>query len=41
MLSSFDNAIDKSFFPTALKQVNITPAFKTGERFISFTTTDL
>ena len=41
LLSSLDNAIDKSFFPTAPKQVNITPAFKTGERLISFTTTDL
>ena len=33
LLSSFNDAIDKSYFPTALKQANITPVFKTGERY--------
>ena len=33
VLSSFNDAIDKSYFPTALKQANITPVFKTGERY--------
>ena len=33
LLSSFKDAIDKSYFPTALKQANITPVFKTGEKY--------
>ena len=33
LLSSFNDAIDNSYFPTALKQANITPVFKTGERY--------
>ena len=32
LLSSFDDAIDKSYFPTALKQANIMSVFKT-ERY--------
>ena len=32
LLSSFNDAIDQSYFPTALKQANIIPAFKTRER---------
>ena len=33
LLSGFIDAIDKSLFPKALKQANITPVFKTGERY--------
>ena len=33
LLFSFNDAIDKSYFPTALKQAYITPVFKTGERY--------
>ena len=33
LLSSFNDAIDKSYFPTALKQANITLVFETGERY--------
>ena len=33
LLSTYNNAIDKSYFPTGLKQANITPVFKTGERY--------
>ena len=33
LLSSFNDAIDKCYFPTALKQAYITPVFKTGERY--------
>ena len=33
LLSSFNDAIDKSYFPTALKQANINPVFKTGGRY--------
>ena len=33
LLSSFNDAIDKSYFPTALKQADITPVFKTEERY--------
>ena len=33
LFSSFNDAIDKSYFPTALKQANITPVFETGERY--------
>ena len=33
LLSSFNDAIDKSCFPTALKQAKITLVFKTGERY--------
>ena len=33
LLSSFNDAIDKSYFPKALKQVNITPVFNAGERY--------
>ena len=33
LLSSFNDAIDNSYFLTALKQANITPVFKTGERY--------
>lgn len=33
LLSSFNNAVDKCYFPTALKQANIIPLFKTGERY--------
>ena len=29
--SSFNDAVDKSYFPTALKQANITPVFKKGD----------
>ena len=29
LLSNLNDAIDKSYFPTALKQANITPVFKT------------
>ena len=32
LLSGFDDAIKKSYFPTVLKQANITLVFKTGER---------
>ena len=32
LLSSFNDAIDQSYFPAALKQANIIPAFKTRER---------
>ena len=32
-LSSLNDAIDKSYFPTALKQANVTAVFKTGERY--------
>ena len=32
LLSSFDDAIDKSYFPTAVKQANIMSVFKT-ERY--------
>ena len=31
LLSGFNGVIDKSYFPTALKHVNITLVFKTGE----------
>ena len=33
LLSSFNDVIDKSYFPTALKQANITLVFETGERY--------
>ena len=33
LLSSFNDAIDKSYFPAALKQANITLVFETGERY--------
>ena len=33
LLSGFIDAIDKSLFPKALKQANVTPVFKTGERY--------
>ena len=33
LLSSFNDTIDKSYFPTALNQANITPVFKTGETY--------
>ena len=33
LLSSFNDALDKSRFPTALKQVNITPVYKKGKRY--------
>ena len=33
LLSSFNDAIDKSYFPTVLKLANITPVFKIGERY--------
>ena len=33
LLSGFIDAIDKSLFPKALKQANITLVFKTGERY--------
>ena len=33
LLSGFNGVIDKSYFPTALKHVNITLVFKTGEWF--------
>ena len=32
LLSSFNDAIDKTYFPTALKHPNRTPVFKAGER---------
>ena len=33
LFSSFNDSIDKSDFPTALKQANITPVFEIGERY--------
>ena len=33
LLSSFNDAIDKSYFPAVLKQANITPALRQGERY--------
>ena len=33
LLSSFNDATDKSYFPTTLKQANITLVFGTGERY--------
>ena len=33
LLSSFNDAIDKFYFPAALKQANITLVFKRGERY--------
>ena len=37
LLSSFNDAIDKSYFPTALKQSNTSPVFRTGERYLKDT----
>ena len=40
LLSGFDDAIKKSYFPTVLKQANITLVFKTGERYSEKIITD-
>ena len=37
LLSNFNDAIDKSYFPIALKQANIAPVFKTTERHLKDT----
>ena len=33
VLPSFNDVIDKCYFPIALKQANITPVFKKRERY--------
>ena len=37
LLSNFNDAIDKSYFPIALKQANIAPVFKATDRHLKDT----
>ena len=37
LLSNFNDAINKSYFPITLKQANIAPVFKTTDRHLKDT----